>query len=78
MRREAVAVRMRSQVRAEDELMRFPNTLVFIQCIARYVIELTILWWPVFAETGFWTALVLTLITAEAEYHHGRRQGWWQ
>ncbi len=42
----------------------------------RWVLELLIIWLGVLPETGFWTCLVLTMITVGVEWEYFVRYGW--
>ena len=44
----------------------------------RYVLSVGFIWGLILPETGVWTCIFATLITAEIEYQHGRRMGWWR
>ena len=44
----------------------------------RYLFEAVFIWLLVLPETGAWTCVMATLMTAELEYQHGRRNGWWR
>lgn len=49
---------------------------VRIAHFVRWVAELLIIWGLVIDETGVWTAVVLTLITAGIEFDHLRPRDW--
>lgn len=44
--------------------------------IIRWFLELVIIWNFVYSETGFWTCVVLTMMTIGIEWDHMKPEDW--